>query len=148
MMSHTKAEEPFEMSSLAAEITEEIVLLSNENPSAVYSELKGLRDKARHERAPEVAYLTLLHRKYAQVANSRKESIAEGDEPPASCLPWLHNDYGNSEAQQSGWGATETKLFRLRAVVAVLSLITFAVMSSAPYIENRDFKPNHHFHVS
>lgn len=55
--------------------------------------------------------------------------------------------YSHNEAEKTGWAATRTKLFRLRSIVAVLALITFAVMSSAPYIRHRDFKPNHHFHV-
>lgn len=137
-----------DLGSLSAEMTEDIVLLSNENPKAVFTELKLLREKAGQERSPDVAYLTFLHRKYVDVAASQKDSAGmRTHEVTPNLCAWEIEPYRQSEGQKTGWAATRSKLFRFRTILAILSLIIFAVMSSAPYILHRDFNPNHHFHV-
>jgi hypothetical protein len=122
-----------EIVGLAQEISSDIVRCSDEDKTVVRSEIEQLHHDAARERNPDVAYVTLLYRKYSAMVAS--QSHERGG--PLSSFGWLERILSEG-----------TNPLRLRAITTVFALITFAVMASAPYIGNKEFNPNHFFHVS
>jgi hypothetical protein len=137
------------LNNLAAEISEGIINLSEEQREQVQRELSALREQAYKERSPEAVYNTLLFRKYAAIANQIKDDKrGRGDKTTLiGELPSFVYEQ-DDENMMVGWEAVKTNIFRLRALATMFALITFSVMSSAPYITESTFYPGHHFHVS
>jgi hypothetical protein len=118
---------------LADEIASEILMQGSMEQSALRVEFSRAKHTTSRERNPEVAYATVLFRKFA--ALQYKEAATDG--VPQGTFAWLAETLSR-----------DTNSWILRCVTALFALLTFAVMSSTPYIKNRIFKPNHHFHVS
>ena len=142
------------LNNLAAEISEGIISLSDERRETVQKELSSLREQAYRQRSPEAVYSTILFRKYANLANvikdSKKQVTSNGAVRGTTIvgdLPAFVYEKDDDE-KLAGWEAANTSIFRLRALATLFSLLTFAVMSSVPYITESDFYPEHHFSVS
>jgi hypothetical protein len=118
---------------LADEIASEILMQGSMEQSALREEFNRVKQTTSRERNPDVAYATVLFRKFA--ALQYKEAATDGG--PPGTFAWLTETLSR-----------DTNSWILRCVTALFALLAFAVMSSTPYIENRIFKPNHHFHVS
>lgn len=155
MMHESKASGKMEtlydkLNNLAAEISEGIINLSGGRREEVQRQLSELREQAYRERSPEAVYNTVLFRKYAEIANQIKDSKEGGRTEKATFLGELPSFVYESDDENIlvGWEATKANIFRLRTLVVVFALISFSVMSSAPYINEAQFQPKHHFNVS
>jgi hypothetical protein len=121
-----------EVVSLAQEISSDIVRCSDEDKTLVRSEIEQLHHEAARERNPDVAYVTLLYRKFSSMVTA--QSHERGG--PLSSFGWLERVLSEG-----------SNPLRLRAITTVFALITFAVMASAPFIGNKEFNPDFFFHV-
>jgi hypothetical protein len=118
---------------LSREISYDILHCSNANKTALQDELEQLHSDAATERNPDVAYATLLYRKYSTMLTGSLDKIKGS----IASIQWLDVALNDDSVR-----------LQLRAATTVLALITFAVMASAPYIRHREFNVNHHFYVS
>lgn len=117
---------------LADEIASEILMHGGAEQSVLRDELNRIRHNTARERSPDVAYTTILFRKFAAL----QYKDLDGDKQASASFAWILELLSN-----------DTSSWVLRAVSSVFALITFAVMSSTPYINNRTFHPSDHFHV-
>lgn len=154
MMHESKASAKMEtlydkLNNLAAEISEGIINLSGGRREEVQQQLSELREQAYKERSPEAVYNTVLFRRYAEIANQIKDS-KEGRAEKATFIGELPSFVYESDDENIlvGLEAMKANIFRLRVLVVVFSMIAFAVMSSVPFINEADFYPAKHFHVS
>lgn len=131
---------------LGSEISEGIVNLSNGKRWLVDVELERLKGVAQQETAPEATYNLLLFRKYADIANQIKEDHEELQTRGAS-FPIILPEAGNDERLLKGLDAMRSNLFWLRVAAALLSFISFVVMSTVPHVENARFVPFDYFTV-
>lgn len=136
------------LNNLADEISEGIINLGDGARENVQQDLSELREQAYKERSPEAVYNTLLFRKYAEVANQIKDSRSSGRDK-ATFVGELPSFVYEADDEQNlvGHQSTQTNIFRLRAAAALFSLITFSVMSSAPFMDRDTFSPNSNFNV-
>lgn len=131
---------------LSSEISEGIVNLSGGKRWLVDMELQHLREEAQKETSPEATYNLLLFRKYADVANQIKDENAELKTQGAS-FPSILPEAGNDEALLRGLDAMRSNLFWLRVLAALLSFISFVVMSTVPHVQRAHFHPSSYFEV-
>eukprot|EP00601_Ochromonadales_sp_CCMP2298_P028505 CAMPEP_0173325454 /NCGR_PEP_ID=MMETSP1144-20121109/516_1 /TAXON_ID=483371 /ORGANISM="non described non described, Strain CCMP2298" /LENGTH=353 /DNA_ID=CAMNT_0014269649 /DNA_START=49 /DNA_END=1113 /DNA_ORIENTATION=- len=129
------------LNNLAAEISEGIINLSGQPRAQMQAELALLREASFRERSPEAVYSTALFRKYADLANNlstpnRQTFMGE--------LPSFVYE-GDDENMLVGWEATKTSIFRLRGVAWLFSLLSMAVMSSVPDIDDAEWSPSDYF---
>jgi hypothetical protein len=139
------------LNKLNAEIAEGIINLSGGQRDVTHRELNTLREQAYKERSPEAVFTTALFRRYAHVANEYKDSkFSAGSEKKTTLIGDLPNFVYEKDDDNMlvGWQATQTNIFRIRALATLFALLTFAVMSSVPYVTESDFYPEHHFNVS
>lgn len=131
---------------LSSEISEGIVNLSGGKRWLVDMELQHLKEEAQKETSPEATYNLLLFRKYADVANQIKDENAELKTQGVS-FPSILPEAGNDEKLLRGLDAMRSNLFWLRVLAALLSFVSFVVMSTVPHVQHAHFHPNSYFEV-
>lgn len=145
----TKTETVYDkLNKLNAEIAEGIINLEGGQRDVMQRQLTTMREQAYKERSPEAVFTTVLFRRYAQAANEIKDSkISKGDKTTlVGELPSFVFEKDDDNLLV-GWEATKTNIFRIRALATLFALLTFAVMSSVPFVTESDFYPEHHFNV-
>lgn len=137
------------LNKLNAEIAEGIVQLSDTQPEVTHRQLNSLREQAYKERSPEAVFATVLFRKYASIATEFKGSKLAAGDGKSTLIGELPSFVFEKDDDNMlvGWEATKTNIFRIRALATLFALLTFAVMSSVPYVTEADFFPEHHFNV-
>jgi hypothetical protein len=133
--------------SLGEEIQEGIVNLSNGKRWLVETELQRLKEQAERDSSPEATYNLLLFRKYSDIANQIKDENVELRDQ-GGAFPVILPEAGNDERLLRGMDALRSNLFWLRVVAALLSFISFVVMSTVPHVNIARFHPYDYFEVS
>lgn len=106
----------------------------------LHQTLASLKEKAYLDRSPEAQFALLLYRKYKEVVSSQNYAPSSSSGDTLGTLPlWLNNRIpvgmlDGSADQLEGVSATTKNIFWLRLICCILSLISFSVMSSAPFI--------------
>lgn len=132
---------------MSEEISEEIIILSGRPRAEVEDELHRLKAVADKDPSADAAYALLLFRKYADLANELKDGNAELERTVSALSEASVFDAaagtidGESKAKLAGYAATRAKIFWLRVIAGVFSLISFIVMTCVPEVGGTHYNP-------
>jgi hypothetical protein len=137
-------------------LSEEIIVAirkCSSNLSQTDSDLKELRELSYRDRSPEAEYAILLFRKYEDMIS---KFTHQNEEQTDSLESPLHSDvldrvyaivFGSDPDSVSGVQALKSRKFWLRAIAALLALVSFTVMSTVQYISEAKLNPTTIFAV-
>lgn len=132
------------LSALCEEI--EVDILSTQGASSAVREVLGqIKDKAYLDRSPEAEHATQLYRRYRdstkeggygnnQAADNTVAGAANYLSQPGRPLSYLNEVTEGTSETLVGRQASNTHIFRMRAVTTFLSFISFIVMAANTYI--------------
>ncbi len=109
-------------------------------------EIQKLHNESLGSRLPEITLVTLLFRKFKDISQAVKFAKLTSknidnynNDTKLNELPkYLYE--GNSE-QLVGWSAMNRNIFWLRAITALLSFLSFVIMSTVPHINDSKLYP-------
>jgi hypothetical protein len=132
---------------LAEEMRAGIYNLSSEPQDIVREDLERIKTASECGKAPEMALVVSLFRKYADTAHRIKDDCKESMDKMGFIgdLPVLYEF--KEENELAGWAALKTNVFWVRVIVSLLSFLSFVVMSSVEYISYPYFNPSWTFEV-
>jgi hypothetical protein len=122
------------LSLLNEEISQGIKNLSSEPADSVEANIEELKTKSYRDVAPEAQLALLLFRKYADVANTIKDESVNNKNSTTQGISMLDSIpsfiYEGNRDELAGRESFRKNIFWYRVIVAVVSLIVFALFLS------------------
>lgn len=109
-------------------------------------EIQKLQDESLSSRLPEITFVTLLFRKFADISNAVKYAKLTSKNTDNYSNEAMLNElpkylYEGSSEQLVGWSAMNKNIFWLRAVTALFGFLSFVIMSTVPHINDSKLYP-------
>jgi hypothetical protein len=147
------------LNALADEISDSIRGISDQPKAAIDEEIMQMKNKSYRERLPEVEFVTLLFRKYADLSSGTGSKGSGGPitrtagiTPQTSELAGISMtnipipvptkvidlvDLPEESERLSGCAATNSSLFKLRAIATFFSFLSWVIITATPGISQR-----------